>query len=174
MIGRIFVNEISPNATAIDFSTWPGQILDKDRVAEGFVYHKVLEILGIRSEVVDASRTMLLAGDTAAVKDRGPALRRQIGVVAGYGSKRDLYPEIAREHLGKRLGQLVDWLRELPADTPFSVVATGVTAPFAREANDPKELFQIETGTPWWLSQVNLDVRHERVAAFTGQIVGQE
>ena len=155
MIGRMYVNELTSSATAIDFSWWPGQILDKEKVAEGFAYHKVLELLGIRSEAVSDSRTMLLAGDTVAIKGRAPQLRRHIGLIARFGAEKELpmYRDGTRDQIGRHLGRLVDWLRVLPDDTPFVTVAKAVTAPFARDVNDPKELFEIiPGGRPWWFA----------------------
>lgn len=181
MIGRVYVNEIAPQAVVLDFSVWPSNILNRKK-SYGFAYLKTLEQLGIRTEVLPTGCTALLEGNTADVKQQLPRLQMHIGLIARYGaSLEDSWQKDTQEDLSRILGELTQHtLRDIPADTPFSETGSAITMPFADAANDPKELFyMVQGGKPWWYEpsphyqsgheasrQTEWDLRAEHIASF--------
>jgi len=170
MIGRVFVNEIAPDAVALDFSTWPGEIL-RPETPYGFAYLKTLDALSIRREVVNdtGNRTALLAGDAPTVQKNLRKLRGSIGLIARYGAALD-YPgsrQYTRDDIGRSINDILLDLGVMPTDTPFAAIASRITKPFADAANDPKESFyMIPRQLPWWLGEAALGERAARIAAF--------
>ncbi|HVX24116.1 MAG TPA: hypothetical protein VG992_02105 [Candidatus Saccharimonadales bacterium] len=169
MFGRVYVNEIAPQAVSMDFSIRPATALHgADPI--GFAYLKTLQHLEIEHEITQG-RVLLATGNTVAIKQSLPRLQRHIGLIARYSAKLEetsMFRKYTRDYVGRTLGKLTQQtIAELADNTPFRETLSAITYPFADAASDPNELFfMVNDQQPWWFRNAHEDRLRERELAI--------
>lgn len=154
MIGRLYINEIGPNAAMLDFSAHPGDVLDPKN-PYGHAYLETLGGLGIRYAMIGKSNASFIEGDIEGVKSKIPILHEKIGSIAEKCAELETYEVLkgdTRNDVSRTLIHLTERsLLELPNDAGISKLAATVTSPFAYATNPGNEAFYVINGEkPWW------------------------